>query len=330
MSPSQPLFSVIIPSHERPVQLAACLEALAQQTYPTDRFEVTVVDDGSRASLEPVVDRFGARLRVILLRQANAGPAAARNAGGASASGEFLAFTDDDCVPDPGWLWTLASRVTEHPDHLVGGRTLSALPGNPYSVATQSLIDALYTYYDTVPSRLRFFATNNMAMSRSGFQSIGGFDSVYTRAASEDREFCDRWLSCGRSMSYVPEAVVYHAHALTLRGFCRLHFTYGRGAAQFHTARARRNETPVTLESPAFYKHILLYPFTAKTEPPPLLIAVLLMVSQMVHACGCGWERLLPSIPETDSSSPEYGRGRARLTGNIRAFPRHNPGKRGP
>jgi GT2 family glycosyltransferase len=66
----------------------------------------------------------------------------------------------------------------------------------------------------------------------------GGFDETFT--TSEDREVCDRWLARGLRLVYAPDAVVHHAHALTLRSLWRQHFGYGRGARRFHLARAAR------------------------------------------------------------------------------------------
>jgi len=97
---------------------------------------VIVVDDGGETSLEALVARFRDQLGVTLLRQSHAGPAAARNTGAARAAGEFLAFTDDDCPPATDWLKTLAGRFAKDSDCVVGGRTINALPDNPYSKAS--------------------------------------------------------------------------------------------------------------------------------------------------------------------------------------------------
>ena len=74
-----PLLSVVVPVHDRPRQLAACLEGLAGSTFPLDRFEVIVSDDGSREPMEPIVAGFADRLRISLVAHPNSGPAAARN-----------------------------------------------------------------------------------------------------------------------------------------------------------------------------------------------------------------------------------------------------------
>ena len=291
MAQEPPFFSIIIPTYKRPQRLAACLQALSRLNYPRDRFEVIAVDDGSESPPEQVVSSYSGQLDVKLLSQLHAGPATARNTGAAQARGDFLAFTDDDCAPDPGWLQALAVHFATVPDHLVGGQTLNALPDNPYSTASQTLVTYLYTYYNRNPNRAHFFASNNLAVTAAHFHAIGGFDTRYTLAAAEDREFCDRWLYHGYRMSYAPEAVVYHAHALTLRTYWRQHFNYGLGAARFHAAHARRGQRGIKLEPPAFYINLLCYPFTQRSGWRAPLQALLLLTSQVANAFGYFWER---------------------------------------
>ncbi|MEL6605516.1 MAG: glycosyltransferase, partial [Cyanobacteria bacterium J06614_10] len=76
-----PMFSVVVPTYNRPKQLERCLMALVQLKYPRDRCEIIVVDDGSQTPLDSVVGPFQQYVNIQLIRQENAGPAAARNAG---------------------------------------------------------------------------------------------------------------------------------------------------------------------------------------------------------------------------------------------------------
>jgi GT2 family glycosyltransferase len=290
MGQEQPFFSIIIPTYARPGQLATCLQSLARLDYPRDRFEVIVVDDGSETPPEAVVASFCGHLDVTLLKQAHAGPAAARNTGAAHARGRFLAFTDDDCAPALDWLQSLEARFARASDCAIGGRTLNALPDNPYSTASQLLIAYLYAYYNADSDRARFFASNNLAMPADRFHAIGGFDTTYTRTAAEDREFCDRWLHHGYRMTYAPEALVYHAHALKFHSFWRQHFNYGCGAFRFRQARAQRACGRIRLEPLSFYLNLLLYPFSQAQGWRAPLLAALLGVSQVANAVGFLWE----------------------------------------
>ena len=74
----QLLFSIVTPTYNRPERLATCLQSIAQLDYPRDRFEVIVVDDGSKTPIEPVITPLRDRLNITLLKQLNSGPAAAR------------------------------------------------------------------------------------------------------------------------------------------------------------------------------------------------------------------------------------------------------------
>lgn len=287
----QPFFSIVIATYNREAQLVRCLQSLARLHYPRDRFEAIVVDDGGEVS-EAVVAPFSGDLNVTLLHQRHAGVAAARNTGAAQAGGEFLAFTDDDCTADPHWLGALATRFGTVPDHLIGGRTLNALPDNVFSTASQLLVTYLYSYYNTDPDQAYFFASNNMSLSADRFHSMGGFDAIYVRAAAEDRDLCDRWLHHGYRMTYAPEAIVHHAHTMTLRTFWHQHSNYGRGAFQFRQARALRDREPIKLEPPSFYANLLRYPFVNSQNRRAVLLALLLTVSQAANAAGFFWEKL--------------------------------------
>ena len=79
----------------------------------------------------------GGRLNLSLVRQANSGPGAARNHGAQQASGRYLAFTDDDCQPDPGWLRQMAAALEGSSGAICGGKTFNKYTGNLPAHATQ-------------------------------------------------------------------------------------------------------------------------------------------------------------------------------------------------
>jgi GT2 family glycosyltransferase len=292
MGQAKPLFSIVVPTYARPRQLERCLYSLTTLDYPCDLFEVIVVDDGSETSLEAMVASFVDQIDIRLLTQPHGGPSAARNRGAAQARGNYLAFTDDDCVLSPSWLLVLAAGFTAAPECAIGGRTLNALASNPFSTTSQLIIDFVYSRYNTDPNQAQFFATNNLAVPTQCFHTVGGFRAdIYTFAAAEDRDFCDRWLRHGYQMIYVPEAVIYHAHNLTFRTFWRQHLNYGRGAFRFRRSDTTRSRPNSRLESLAFYLNLLCYPFSrAELHRAPLLI-LLMVISQMSTLVGFCSER---------------------------------------
>jgi len=281
----------VIPTYGRPRQLADCLRSLARLDYPSDRLEVLVVDDGSPTPLDDVVAAFQSQVRVTLIRQANAGPAAARNAAAQRATGEYLAFTDDDCLPEPGWLRTLAGVWAESPDCMVGGLTLNGAR-NLYSATSQLIVDVVYRHYNADPADAHFIASNNMALPARGFREIGGFDPSFR--AAEDRDLCDRWRHQGKRIVYVSGAVVHHHRPMNVAAFCRQHFQYGRGAEQFSRRRAERGSGHFLVEA-RFHLDIgnwLWFPLTSVPPTRMAQVAALLGLWQIFNLAGFAWAAL--------------------------------------
>jgi glycosyltransferase involved in cell wall biosynthesis len=274
----QPLFTVVVPTRDRPRPLEGCLAALAALDFPGGH-EVLVVDDGSR---EPVRIPAGAQTRVVRLD--GRGPAAARNAGAAAARGRWLAFLDDDCRPRPDWLSALQAHLEKEPQALVGGRTVNVLVDNPWSAASQLLVDWLYTWYGARGGGGRFFTTSNLAVATVEFRHLGGFDESFPHPGGEDRDLCERWAARGLPFDYAPEAIVDHAHPLGPRSFWRQHVAYGQGARLLHRRRAERGVAS-RIEPPAFYLGMLRHPF-ARRVARPLRQAALLTLAQIANVAG--------------------------------------------
>lgn len=188
-------FTIIIPTYNRPEQLANCLRAFTALNYPRAGFELIIVDDGGQMPLQAAIASVSRQLNLTLIEQMNAGPATARNNGAAHARGRLLAFTDDDCLPSADWLWVLAEKLQAEPKSMAGGRTINALAGNPFAAASQLIVDLVYAHYNADARRARFLSSNNMAMPADLFHLIGGFNPGFR--TSEDRDLCDRWLGSG-------------------------------------------------------------------------------------------------------------------------------------
>jgi glycosyltransferase involved in cell wall biosynthesis len=285
-------FSVIIPTRNRPKELAQALQAISETTFPPHAWEVIVVADGRGQGLEHIVSEYELRMPIRVIEQDHQGPGAARNAGAACARGRHLAFTDDDCLPTPGWLDDLKEALDRSPGSLVGGRTTNRLSGNVFSETSQLIHQIVYRHYNSDPQRARFLASNNLALRAEDFAEIGGFDPAF-RLAAEDREFCDRWLWSGRPMHYEENAEVHHAHALTLRAFCEQHFRYGRGAAKYHRTRSERGSGRLS-EHLSFHGDLnnWLTPPVAGGVRRQLQVRALLLVWQVATAAGYFWEKL--------------------------------------
>src|SRR5437763_123866 len=97
--------SVVVPTYRRPDLLGRCLAALSAQDFDPSRYEILVADDAASGDTRRQVEEFAAGLGRPAVRYlavtGRHGPAAARNVGWLAARGEVVAFTDDDCLPDP-------------------------------------------------------------------------------------------------------------------------------------------------------------------------------------------------------------------------------------
>ena len=280
-----PFVSIVVPTCGRPLQLARCLASLARLDYPRDAFEVVVIDDAGDA---PLPDEIRSALAAVTLHRhepPRRGPAAARNAGVSRARGTIVAFIDDDCQAEAGWIRELVTALEAHPGSGCGGTVVNALRDNVYSEASQALVSFLCAYYNPDPSHATFFSSNNLAFWRSALLEAGAFNARYPRAAAEDRELCDRWRQQGRPLVSAPRAIVRHAHAMTLASFLRQHFWYGTGAWRYHQARVARGGGRVRVEPLRFYRRLIAWPLTTRGWRG-VPVSALLIVAQVANAAG--------------------------------------------
>jgi glycosyltransferase involved in cell wall biosynthesis len=224
------LLSVIVPAYNATHTIGRCLEALAHQTLPRDRYEVIVVDDGS-------VDGTGVEVKkhpgMQLLSQAHAGPAAARNLGAQHAQGELVLFTDADCEPAPDWIEQISAPFG--PQSLPEGEGLLAGAKGAYLTRQRALVARFVQIeyeerYERMArlTTLDFVDTYSAAYRRDIFVENGGFDTSFPVASVEDQEFSFRLAQRGYRMVFVPRARVCHwAHPDSLGTYWRRKFKIG-------------------------------------------------------------------------------------------------------
>jgi glycosyltransferase involved in cell wall biosynthesis len=284
------LFSIVIATSGRPLQLKRCLAAISRLHFPPELFEVVVVFDGGPATPESDLAKTLGDVHLRVMEQHRQGPSVARNTGSAAATGKYLTFIDDDCVPANDWLALLSEEVAQHPDAMIGGATVNALAGNIYSEASQSVVEYVYRYYnDSSAHRRMFFASNNLTVPRVPFLAAGGFDVGFRTA--EDREFCARWQAGGRESRFASGVVMHHAHDLGLFSLLRQHFRYGTGAYAYWKKEAELTHRGLRVEPPRFYAGILRFPF-ATGKRSPASICALMILAQIANAAGFAFESL--------------------------------------
>ena len=237
--------SVIIPVYNGRQTLPACLEALQRQTHPPT--EVIVVDDGSTDDTAAIAAQFG----VMVLAQAKAGPAAARNRGAQAATGDILLFTDADCVPATDWVERMLAPFAN--PTVVGAK-------GEYHTRQRELVARFVQQeyqdrYDRMAARsqIDFVDTYSAAYRRYVFLAAGGFDRTFPTASVEDQEFSFRLAEQGYRLVYVPGAVVYHRHDRTVGDYVRRKYRIGFWKAlvtrRYPAKLVHDSHTPQTLKA---------------------------------------------------------------------------------
>jgi GT2 family glycosyltransferase len=295
----QPLFSIIIPTFNRPERLRSCLQSISDIEHAHDAIQTIVVNDGSRLPYDEFIESFHEKMELVYLKQKNRGPAAARNHGANHATGNFLVFLDDDCTLPSEWLHEAQARI--HSDCIIGGRTMNCLTDNLFSQASQVLIDYLYKYYNNDSEDTKFLTSNNMIIPRDIFDKLGGFDLDFSDAAAEDRDFCDRLLHSGYQIKHRPEIVIHHYHEMRLSSYIRQHFKYGYSAQLYHKKRANRICARMRIEPPGFYVKLLLFPLHERL-PKALTISLLLLIGQAANALGFWKAKLMASTGQAKAT----------------------------
>lgn len=278
-------FSIIVPTRDPAGPLAACLLSLARLDYPGGDFEVIVVNDGGPPPGVEAASEMGfpSRRRWIHLPE-NEGPAAARNCGASHARGRYLAFLDDDCRPAPDWLTQLQTVLESAPGSAVGGRVVDGRPEDLCSAANHTILDFVYEYYNADRRHATFFASMNLAVPADLYRRTGGFSQEYR--ASEDRDFCARWLEGGLGLVYAPEAVVVHYGAAGLGRFWRRHYEFGKGAYQFRGRHSKTSAGRIRMAPPAFYWRLLWAPPARGFSRRAVQLSLLVGLSQFASALG--------------------------------------------
>ena len=194
--------TVIIPAY-RGGGLEECLAALNAQSY-LGKMQVVVVDNGENGALDHLLLIYSG---TIVAGEGRAGSYYARNTGVEAANGAILAFTDADCVPDPGWIAAGVAAVSEK-GGIVGGRIDMVYEfGRAKTLA--ELYDACTCFPQKISISLRGYSvTANLFVSRKDFELAGRFNPVLRSGG--DREFCERAVRRGVAIGYEPKAVVRH------------------------------------------------------------------------------------------------------------------------
>lgn len=202
-----PLVSVVVSTYERPERLAMLLAGIRAQTLAGAAFELIVVDNGSGPATAAVLERELARgslpLRVIR-HERTLGPAGGRNSGWRAARAPLVAFTDDDCVPAPGWLQAGLVAAAANPGSIIQGRTEPIVAELRRRTLTARTV--------RITERSPQYETCNIFYPHPLLERLDGFDEAFgVRPAGEDTDLAWRAIAGGAGTVFAEEALVHHA-----------------------------------------------------------------------------------------------------------------------
>ncbi|HUY65150.1 MAG TPA: glycosyltransferase family 2 protein [Acidimicrobiales bacterium] len=235
--------TVVMPTHRRPASLRRALESLGAQAGPGLAWDVVVVDNdpsaGALSMVGQMADSFPVPLRAV--HEEHLGAAHARNRGLAEATGDIVAFVDDDVTADRHWLATLVEPIVAGRCGGTAGRVvLDPVVARPRWFDEEGIGGYLARFEPAIAETPlgpdSYALTANAAFSTGALRATGGFDPALgprgrTQLAGEDNRIVRDFLAQGATMHFVPWAVVVHElppSRLTRRYLLRRAYLQGR------------------------------------------------------------------------------------------------------
>lgn len=202
--------SIIIPTHNSALTIERCVNSLTSQTYPREKFEIIIVDDGSKDNTTFIAKKAGVDL---VLEIDPCFPGKARNIGVSKAKGNLLAFIDSDCEAEPGWLETISKELQTCA--AIGGPILN---GNPQSnVAWAEYLMEFSGFHEYKKrSIINFIPSCNQVCRKETFNLIGGYRDV---GLSEDVFFGLSLKNAGVKLIFIPKLKIRHLCRTDLNKF---------------------------------------------------------------------------------------------------------------
>ncbi len=239
--------TVAIPTLDRPDGLLRCLEALLIQGTALPE-EVLIIDQGNYQIGEKAINEVRSKsvIPIVHCSQAKLGLSAARNLASSQASHDIVAFTDDDCVPDPNWLASIERMLTSCPE--LDGVTGRILPleseaAELFPISTRTSRKAATFQGHKFPWDVG--SGGNFAIKRAKLQRVGGYDErLGTGSAGKSAEDIDifyRLLLAGTVIRYQPEVVIYHERQDAER-LIRSFWNYSHGFGAFTAKHLRKGD----------------------------------------------------------------------------------------
>lgn len=218
-----PRVSVVVCSYNGASTIRDCCEGLLKLKYPD--FEVIIVDDGSVDATSAIASEYNFKV----IRTENRGLSNARNTGLKAATGEIVAYIDDDAYPDPHWLTYLASTFLNTNYVGVGGPNITPPDDGPIAACVANS-PGNPTHILLSDQEAEHIPGCNMAFRKTALEAIGGFDPQF-RVAGDDVDVCWRLRQRGWSLGFNPAAMVWHHRRNSIRAYMKQQLGYSRAEA---------------------------------------------------------------------------------------------------
>jgi glycosyltransferase involved in cell wall biosynthesis len=221
--PDWPRVSVVVCTYNGERTLRDCLEGVSELSYPD--FEAIVVDDGSTDRSAAVAAEHNVRV----IKTENRGLSSARNTGLLAATGDIVAYLDDDARPDPEWLTYLVGAFEGGSHVAVGGPNI-APPGDGLMAECVAAAPGGPIHVLLSDREAEHIPGCNSAFRKDALEAVGGFDPRF-RVAGDDVDICWRLQERGWSIGFSAAAMVWHHPRDSLREFSRQQRGYGKAEA---------------------------------------------------------------------------------------------------
>ena len=252
--------SVIVCTYNRADRLKNGIISIENQTYPKDMYEIIIVNDGSMDNTMEIIDEFiriYSNIKFVNLIE-NHGVCYAANSGFEVSKGEYILFTDDDCIVTPDWIERMLSHLSTHP--VVVGQIRSS--DHNYLALADNISGFHPLMKMDKPGITTILAGGNMALQREVFISSGGFKPGYKIM---DMELGVRLLEAGRTFYYAPDVIVTHyPERANIRETMAHYASYSFYTIQLRNQYQKVLNTPLILRSSILL--LVLSPFIALGE----------------------------------------------------------------
>ena len=225
MSAQRPVVSIVIPAFNCEKTIAKCLDSILNLWYhPLD---VIIVDDGSTDNTPHILKQYP---DIRVFKTPNTGPSRARNLGIEHAAGEFVAFTDADCIVREDWINELFRGFSDPSVGGVGGDQQSPKDEHPFGKIVHSFMKTvgfISDYMKTARTMIRtqHNPTCNVMYRKEVLEEAGGFDEKLW--PGEDVDIDLKITRNGYKLFYNPDAVVRHYRPQTFARFANMMKRYG-------------------------------------------------------------------------------------------------------